>query len=94
MHNRQSGAAYVPMMFFLILLLMFLGALGFAYVTHTKNGELTTQVNEAQAEAQRTSIRNQQAEQARIHKLLDAELERLRKLWKGAMPGSLGPPPQ
>ena len=30
MHTRQSGAAHVPMMFFLILLIMFLGALGFA----------------------------------------------------------------
>jgi len=50
--------------------------------------------NEAQADAQRTSIKNQQAEQTRIHKLFDAELERLRRLWKGAMPGSLGPPPQ
>ena len=50
--------------------------------------------NEAQAEAQRTSIKNGQAEQTRIHVRFDAELERLRKLWKGAMPGSLGPPPQ
>ncbi|MBK8101436.1 MAG: hypothetical protein IPK26_30515 [Planctomycetes bacterium] len=33
MHTRQSGAAHVPMMFFLILLIMFLGALGFAYVS-------------------------------------------------------------
>jgi len=50
--------------------------------------------NEAQAEAQRTSIKNGQAEQARIHRLFDAELDRLRKLWKGAMPGSIGQPPQ
>ena len=50
--------------------------------------------NEAQADAQRTSIKNGQAEQARIHKRFDAELERLRKLWKGAVPGSLGQPPQ
>jgi hypothetical protein len=50
--------------------------------------------NEAQAEAQRTSIRNAQAEQARVNGLFDTELERLRKLWKGAMPGSLGVPPQ
>lgn len=32
MHTRQSGAAHVPIMVFLIVLLMFLGALGFAYV--------------------------------------------------------------
>lgn len=50
--------------------------------------------NEAQAEAQRNAIKNQQAEQTRIHRLYDTELGRLRKLWKGAMPGSLGPPPQ
>lgn len=50
--------------------------------------------NDAQADAQRTSIRNAQAEQARIDALFDVELERLRKLWKGAMPGSLGQPLQ
>lgn len=32
MHNRQSGAAHVPIMFFLILLVMFLAALGYGYV--------------------------------------------------------------
>ena len=32
MQTRQSGAAHVPIMFFLLLLVMFLGALGFAYV--------------------------------------------------------------
>ena len=51
MHNRQSGAAHVPIMFFLILLVMFLGALGFAYVTQTNNGDLIKQRNEAQIEA-------------------------------------------
>lgn len=40
MHNRQSGAAHVPVMFFLILLVMFLGALGFAWIKLTENGEL------------------------------------------------------
>ena len=50
--------------------------------------------NDAQAEAQRTSIKNAQAEQARINRVFDVELDRLRKLWKGVMPGSLGPPPQ
>ncbi len=50
--------------------------------------------NDAQAEAQRTSIRNAQAEQARVNGLFDTDLERLRKLWTGAMPGSLGMPPQ
>jgi hypothetical protein len=49
--------------------------------------------NEGQAEAQRNSIRNIHGEQARINKRFDVELERLRKLWKGAEPGSLGPAP-
>jgi hypothetical protein len=52
MHNRQSGAAHVPVMFFLILLVMFLGALGFAYVKLTENGELMKARDEARAEAQ------------------------------------------
>jgi hypothetical protein len=51
MHNRQSGAAHVPILFFLILLVMFLGALGFGYVTLTRNGELEKQVSSAKADA-------------------------------------------
>jgi len=51
MHNRQTGAAHVPIMFFLILLVMFLGALGFAYIQQTKNGELTKLRESAHAEA-------------------------------------------
>lgn len=47
MHNRQSGAAHVPIMFFLLLLVMFLGAVAFAFITNTKNGELTKQMNAA-----------------------------------------------
>jgi hypothetical protein len=50
--------------------------------------------NEAQAEAQRNAIRNAQAEQRRINTNFDLELIRLRKLWDGAAPGSLGPPPK
>ena len=50
MHNRQTGAAHVPIMFFLILLVMFLGALGFAYVQQTKNGEVLTAKDKALAE--------------------------------------------
>lgn len=49
--------------------------------------------NEAATEAQRTLIANQQAELVRINALYDAELERLRKLWAGALPGTLGPLP-
>lgn len=46
--------------------------------------------NEAATEAQRSLVLNQQAELVRINNLYDAELERLRKLWAGARPGSLG----
>lgn len=49
--------------------------------------------NEAATEAQRTLIANQQAELVRINALYDAELERLRRLWAGALPGTLGPLP-
>jgi len=47
MLNRQRGAAHVPMMFFLLLLVMFLGAVAFAFAANTKNGELTKQRNDA-----------------------------------------------
>lgn len=48
---------------------------------------------EVAVEAHRTLIRNQQAELSRINFLYDQELDRLRKLWTGAKPGSL-PQPQ
>lgn len=51
MHNRQTGAAHVPIMFFLILLVMFLGALGFAYVQQTRNAEVVKAKDAALAEA-------------------------------------------
>ncbi len=46
--------------------------------------------NDAATEAQQTLIQNQQAEIGRINALFDVELERLRKLWAGAPPGSMG----
>jgi hypothetical protein len=49
--------------------------------------------NDAAAEAQRSAVANQQSEIDRISKLYDAELARLRALWGGAQPGSLGPLP-
>lgn len=52
------------------------------------------EANEVAAAAQRNAIKNAQAEQARINANFDVELARLRKLWGGAQPGSLGPPPQ
>lgn len=46
--------------------------------------------NDAATEAQRSLILNQQAELVRINDNYDTELERLRKLWSGAAPGSMG----
>lgn len=62
------------------------------YVGKTLPPKLKQQIdaNEASAEAQRTLMANQQAELVRINALYDAELERLRRLWGGAQPGSLG----
>jgi hypothetical protein len=47
--------------------------------------------NEAATEAQRDAAAQQQAELDRVNRLYDAELARLRQLWAGAAPGSLGP---
>ncbi len=47
--------------------------------------------NDAAVDAQRAAAANQQAELGRINRLYDAELERLRRLWSGAPPGTLGP---
>ena len=46
--------------------------------------------NDASVEAQRTLVLNQQAEVVRINSLFDVELERLKRLWGGAQPGSMG----
>lgn len=50
--------------------------------------------NDAATDAQRSLIQNQQAEIVRINTLYDVELERLRRLWAGAQPGTLGALPQ
>ncbi len=49
--------------------------------------------NDAAVEAQRAASASQESELDRINKLYDAELDRLRRLWGGALPGSLGPLP-
>jgi Domain of unknown function (DUF4124) len=49
--------------------------------------------NDASVDAQRVAVQNQQAELVRINALYDAELDHLKRLWGGARPGSLGPPP-
>lgn len=46
--------------------------------------------NDATVEAQKSLVQNQQLEILRIDQLYDAELERLRKLWGGRQPGSMG----
>lgn len=51
---------------------------------------LALDANDASVEAQKSLVQNQQIEVLRIDKLYDNELERLRKLWGGAQPGSLG----
>ena len=49
--------------------------------------------NDAALAAQRGAVATQAAELDRVNKIYDAELERLRRLWAGAQPGSLGPMP-
>lgn len=62
------------------------------YVGKPLPTKLRTQLdaNDAATDAQRSLIQNQQAEIIRINALYDAELQRLRKLWGGAQPGTLG----
>jgi hypothetical protein len=47
--------------------------------------------NDAAVEAQQQLIENQKAELVRLNSRYDTELARLKKLWGGAAPGSLGP---
>ena len=47
--------------------------------------------NDAATAAQRDAQRNQAAELARVTALFDTELARLKRLWAGAAPGSIGP---
>ncbi len=47
--------------------------------------------NDAATQAQRSAAINQEAELERVNRLYDAELARLKLLWAGAVPGSLGP---
>ena len=47
--------------------------------------------NDAAVEAQRSLVLNQESELVRINALYDVELTRLKRLWAGAAPGSLGP---
>ncbi|MBH9551754.1 DUF4124 domain-containing protein [Inhella gelatinilytica] len=49
--------------------------------------------NDAATEAQKLFLEQQSAERGRVNRRYDLELTRLQKLWAGAPPGSLGPPP-
>lgn len=62
------------------------------YVGRTMPGFLRAQLdaNETSLDATRALQQNQQQEIVRINQLYDAELERLKKLWAGAQPGSMG----
>ena len=62
------------------------------YVGKPLPGKLKTQLdaNDASVDAQRVLVQNQKLEVVRIDALYDAELIRLRLLWGGAQPGSLG----
>lgn len=54
-------------------------------------GKLRTQIeaSDAQQQAQRDIIQQQRTEMVRLNALYDAELARLRKLWTGALPGTV-----
>ena len=52
--------------------------------------KLAIDANDASVDAQNSLAQNQRLEIVRIDKLYDGELERLKKLWSGAQPGSLG----
>lgn len=62
------------------------------YVGKPLPGKLKTQLdaNDASVDAQRTLLQNQKLEVVRIDALYDAELARLKLLWGGAQPGSMG----
>ena len=54
---------------------------------------MALEANDAAVEAQRSATINQEAEVGRVNQIYDIELARLKKLWAGAAPGSLGPMP-
>jgi Domain of unknown function (DUF4124) len=46
--------------------------------------------NDASTDAQHTLMQNQRLESVRINRLYDTEFDRLKKLWAGAQPGTIG----
>lgn len=65
------------------------------YVGRAMPARLKQQIEgiDAAVDAQRALMQNQQAETQRINAVFDIELARLRQLWAGAVPGSMGPLP-
>ncbi|HOM12468.1 MAG TPA: hypothetical protein PLB41_04040 [Rubrivivax sp.] len=65
------------------------------YIGKTLPPKLRAQLdaNDAAASAQLEAAISQQAELERVTRLYDAELARLKQLWSGAAPGSMGPLP-
>ncbi len=63
------------------------------YVGKPLPSALKTQLdaNDAAVAAQRELIQNQKVEVTRIDQVWDAQLARLKRLWAGAEPGSMGP---
>ncbi len=57
--------------------------------------KLKTQLDaiDVATDAQRAAMGNQEAELVRVNRLYDIELDRLKKLWGGTRPGSMGPLP-
>jgi hypothetical protein len=53
--------------------------------------QLQFEANAATSEAQRSLVATHEAELNRVTAVYDGELARLRKLWAGATPGSIGP---
>jgi hypothetical protein len=62
------------------------------YVGKPLPGKLKMQIdaNDASFDAQRSLLQNRRDEITRINQFYDAELSRLRSLWAGAQPGSMG----
>jgi len=56
--------------------------------------KLALDANDAALEAQRALVQNQQTEIVRVNSNYDNDLARLKKLWSGAQPGSLGATPK
>ena len=54
---------------------------------------MALEANDVATEAQRAATVNQEAEVGRVNQIYDIELARLKKLWAGAAPGSMGPLP-